>query len=97
MNNLICRLTYIKISEFEIKSEEVTSEKGVTYFARIDFKNGLWKIFNAKRRNCIKHGISSNKNVLRRVVRRELQKLGVRLEKEFKQSGYAKTRNKSLL
>jgi hypothetical protein len=29
--------------------------------------------------------------VLRRVVRRELQKLGVKLEKEFKDSGYKKT------
>ena len=86
------RINYSRIEENVIESEELTSVKGVSYFARIDYEKGLWQIFNAKRRNCIKSGKSHNKNVLRRMARRELQKLGVRLEKEFKQSGYAKTK-----
>ena len=88
------RLKYTKLSEDVIESKEVISSKGVSYFARISYNKGLWQIFNAKRRNVIKEGLSPNKNVLRRMVRRELQKLGVKLEKEFKPSGYAKTRNR---
>jgi hypothetical protein len=87
------RINYSKIDENVIESERLTSVKGVSYFARIDYEKGLWQIFNVKRRNCIKSGLSTNKNVLRRMVRRELQKLGVKLEKEFKVSGYAKTRD----
>jgi hypothetical protein len=87
------RINYKKLSENVIQSKELTSVKGVGYFVRIDFEKGLWQIFNAKRRNCIKSGISDNKNVLRRAARRELQKLGVKLEKEFTEKGYAKTRS----
>lgn len=83
------RIKYSKIDENVIESEKLTSIKGVSYFVRIDYKNGLWQIFNVKRRNCIKSGKSLNRNVLRRAVRRELQKLEVKLEKEFKKSGYA--------
>jgi hypothetical protein len=86
------RINYKKVSESIIQSKELTSNKGVGYFVRIDYEKGLWQIFNAKRRNCIKSGTSDNKNVLRRAARRELQKLGVRLEKEFTEKGYAKTR-----
>lgn len=86
------RINYKRISESIIQSKEVVSVKGATYFVRIDYSKGLWQIFNAKRRNCIKSGTSDNKNVLRRAARRELQKLGVRLEKEFTEKGYAKTR-----
>jgi hypothetical protein len=86
------RINYRKVSESIIQSKELTSNKGVGYFVRIDYEKGLWQIFNAKRRNCIKSGTSENKNVLRRAARRELQKLGVRLEKEFTEKGYAKTR-----
>lgn len=85
------RIHYKKISENIIESKELVSIKGASYFVRIDFEKGLWQIFNTKRRNCIKSGTSDNKNVLRRAARRELQKLGVRLEKEFSQKGYAKT------
>lgn len=88
------RINYKKLSENVIQSKELTSVKGVGYFVRIDFEKGLWQIFNAKRRNCIKSGISDNKNVLRRAARRELQKLGVKLEKEFTEKGYAKTRSR---
>lgn len=91
------RLTYIKLKNGDLKSKEVTSKKGVTFFVRISYLEGSWKIFHAKRRNCVKQGFSKNKNVLRRVVRRELQKLGVKLEKEFKKSGYAKTKSGKLL
>lgn len=87
------RINYSEIEKNIIESERLTSVKGVSYFARIDYEKGLWQIFNANRRNCIKSGKSQNKNVLRRMVRRELQRLGVRLEKEFKVSGYAKTRS----
>jgi hypothetical protein len=87
------RISYSKIEENVIESERLVSAKGTSYFARIDYEKGLWQIFNAKRRNCIKSGESLNKNVLRRMVRRELQKLGVKLEKEFKESGYAKTQS----
>lgn len=87
------RINYKKVSESIIQSKELTSIKGVGYFVRIDFEKGLWQIFNAKRRNCIKSGTSDNKNVLRRAARRELQKLGVKLEKEFTEKGYAKTRS----
>lgn len=87
------RLHYTKINENEIKSNVVTSEKGVTYYVRINYEKGLWQIFNAKRRNVIKQGFSVNKNVLRRAVRRELIKLDVKLLKEFKKnSGYATTK-----
>jgi hypothetical protein len=86
------RINYKKLSESVIQSKELTSHKGVGYFVRIDYKKGLWQIFNAKRRNCIKSGTSENKNVLRRAARRELQKLGVKLEKEFTEKGYAKTK-----
>lgn len=85
------RINYKRVSENVIESREVVSVKGATYFVRIDYSKGLWQIFNAKRRNCIKSGTSDNKNVLRRAARRELQKLGVKLEKEFTQKGYAKT------
>ena len=85
------RIHYKKISENVIESKELVSAKGVIYFVRIDYEKGLWQIFNAKRRNCIKSGTSDNKNVLRRAARRELQKLGVKLEKEFTVKGYAKT------
>lgn len=85
------RIHYKKISENIIESKELVSIKGASYFVRIDFEKGLWQIFNTKRRNCIKSGTSDNKNVLRRAARRELQKLGVKLEKEFTQKGYAKT------
>lgn len=85
------RINYKRISESIIQSKEVVSVKGATYFVRIDYSKGLWQIFNAKRRNCIKSGTSDNKNVLRRAARRELQKLGVKLEKEFTRKGYAKT------
>ena len=87
------RINYRKVSESVIQSKELTSNKGVGYFVRIDYSKGLWQIFNAKRRNCIKSGISENKNVLRRAARRELQKLGVKLEKEFTEKGYAKTKS----
>jgi hypothetical protein len=86
------RINYKKVSESVIQSKELVSVKGASYFVRIDFEKGLWQIFNAKRRNCIKSGISDNKNVLRRAARRELQKLGVKLEKEFTEKGYAKTK-----
>lgn len=85
------RISYKRISESVIESKELVSVKGASYFVRIDYEKGLWQIFNAKRRNCIKSGTSDNKNVLRRAARRELQKLGVKLEKEFTQKGYAKT------
>lgn len=85
------RISYKRISESIIESRELVSVKGTSYFVRIDYEKGLWQIFNAKRRNCIKSGTSDNKNVLRRAARRELQKLGVKLEKEFTQKGYAKT------
>ena len=85
------RINYKRISESIIQSKEVVSVKGATYFVRIDYSKGLWQIFNAKRRNCIKSGTSDNKNVLRRAARRELQKLGVKLEKEFTKKGYAVT------
>lgn len=88
------RINYKKVSESVIQSKELTSVKGVGYFVRIDFEKSLWQIFNAKRRNCIKSGTSDNKNVLRRAARRELQKLGVKLEKEFTEKGYAKTRSR---
>jgi hypothetical protein len=88
------RINYRKVSESIIQSKELTSNKGVGYFVRIDYSKGLWQIFNAKRRNCIKSGTSDNKNVLRRAARRELQKLGVKLEKEFTEKGYAKTRSR---
>jgi hypothetical protein len=88
------RINYRKVSESVIQSKELTSNKGVGYFVRIDYDKGLWQIFNAKRRNCIKSGTSENKNVLRRAARRELQKLGVKLEKEFTEKGYSKTRSR---
>ena len=88
---MICRIKYSKLKSGELQSVEIQSTSGASYFARINFDKGLWQIFNAKRRNVIREGFSPNKNVLRRMVRRELQKLGVRLEKEFKPSGYAKT------
>ena len=87
------RINYKKVNESVIQSKELVSVKGASYFVRIDYEKGLWQIFNAKRRNCIKSGTSDNKNVLRRAARRELQKLGVRLEKEFTEKGYAKTRS----
>jgi len=89
---LNCRIKYNKLKSGELESGELTSIKGTIYFARIDFIQGCWKIFNAKRRNVIKEGYSQNKNVLRRMVRRELQKLGVKLEKEFTEKGYSKTK-----
>jgi hypothetical protein len=94
---LNCRIKYNKLKSGELESGELTSIKGTVYFARIDFIRGCWKILNAKRRNVIKEGYSQNKNVLRRMVRRELQKLGVKLEKEFKESGYSKTKSRKLL
>jgi hypothetical protein len=89
---LASRIQYTKISCEELQSDIIESSSGASYYARIDFKSGSYKIINAKRRNVIKEGFSKNRNVLRRMVRRELQKLGVKLEKEFKKSGYATTK-----
>ena len=86
------RIKYTKLSDNIIQSQELISTNGVSYFARINYAIGEWYIFNAKRRNCIKTGNSLNRNVLRRMVRRELQRLGVKIIREFKQSGYAKTK-----
>ena len=94
---LTCRINYTKLKSGELKSKELISEKGVSYFAIINLESGNWKIFNSNRRNIIREGFSKNSNVLRRMVRRELQKLGVKLEKEFKESGYAKTKSGRLL
>jgi hypothetical protein len=90
---LICRIKYNKLKSGELQSDEIISCSGVSYYAKFDFESGCWRIFNAKRRNVIKEGFSKNRNVLRRMVRRELQKLGVKLEKEFKKSGYATTKS----
>lgn len=92
---MICRIKYNRLKTGELQSNEVQSSSGACYFAKIDFIKGHWRIFNVKRRNVIKEGFSKNKNVLRRMVRRELQRLGVKLEKEFKQSGYAKKRKEA--
>lgn len=89
---MICRIKYVKLKSGELQSDVVQASSGVFYYAKIDFNLGYWKILNAKRRNIIKEGYSNNKNVLRRMIRRELQKLGVKFEKEFKESGYAKTK-----
>ena len=86
------RIKYTKLSETVLRSNEVMSTRGVTYFAKINYENGSWCIINVKRRNVIKEGFSKNKNVLRRMVRRELQRLGVKLGREFKKSGFAKTK-----
>jgi len=94
---LTCRIKYTKLKSGELQSDSVTSSSGASYYAKIDFGNGHWRILNAKRRNVIKEGYATNRNVLRRVVRRELQKLGVKLEKEFKKSGYAKTKSRESL
>jgi hypothetical protein len=88
---MTCRLHY-NLERDILVSEEVTTREGVTYIAKISYDLGWWKIFNAKRRNCIKQGQSKNKNVLRRSVRRELIKLGVELETEFSKKGFAITR-----
>lgn len=85
------RLHY-ELKNGELVSCVVSNDKGVEYFAKISYERGEWRIFNAKRRNCIKQGFAKNKNVLRRAVRRELIKLGVRLEQEFTKKGYAVTR-----
>lgn len=90
---MICRIKYNKLKSGELQSDEIESSSGALYYAKIDFVKGHWRIFNAKRRNVIKEGFSKNKNVLRRMVRRELQKLGVKLEKEFTEKGYAKTKS----
>lgn len=91
---MICRIKYSKLKSGELQSSEVQSTSGASYFARISFENGSWRIFNAKRRNVVKEGFSKNKNVLRRMVRRELQKLGVKFGREFKKSGFAKTKTR---
>jgi transposase len=94
---LTCRIKYNILKSGELQSDDIQSSSGASYYAKIDFVKGHWRIFNAKRRNVIKEGFSKNKNVLRRMVRRELQNLGVKLEKEFKESGYAKTKKRRIL
>lgn len=88
-----CRIKYSKLESGELQSGIIESSSGASYYAKINFESGCWRIFNVKRRNVIKEGFSKNRNVLRRMVRRELQKLGVKLEKEFKKSGYATTKS----
>jgi hypothetical protein len=89
---MICRIHYKQLSSGELKSLTIATPCGRMYYALLNYEKGFWKIVNAKRRIVVKQGLSNNKNVLRRSVRRELIKLGVKLEKEFKESGYAKTR-----
>jgi hypothetical protein len=92
---VICRLHYYAYGDNIIRCRDVTNTQGISYYAIIDYNEGTWKLLNSARRNVIKSGASKNKNVLRRMVRRELIGLGVRLEKEFKkESGYAKTSTK---
>ncbi len=88
--------TFLTRLSYELKNDELVSSivqnsDGTAYFAKISYVKGEWRIFNAKRRNCIKQGFAKNKNVLRQAVRRELIKLGVKFEKEFTKKGYAVT------
>ncbi len=91
------RIKYTKLKTGELQSDEIISSSGVSYYAKINFINGYGKILNFKRRNIIKEYFSTNRNVLRRMIRRELQKLGVKFEKEFKKSGYSKTKDRGIL
>jgi len=86
------RLKYTKQKDGSLKSSIVTTKKSVEYFATVCYTKCEWKVYNAKRRNVVRSGKSSNRNVLRRQVRRNLIELGVELEKEFTRKGYAKTR-----
>lgn len=85
------RIKYDKLDSGILKSRTLTAESGAEYFVTIDFEKGHWQVYNAKRRNVIKEGFNHNKNVLRRQARRALKELGVKLQNEFKPSGYAKT------
>lgn len=72
----------------------VYNDKGTGYYAKISYSEGWWRVFNASRREIIREGKSLNKNVLRRAVRRELIKLGVKFEFEFTKKGFAITKEK---
>lgn len=86
------RLKYKEISPGIFETSVLKNSSGAEYKAIINYVKSHWKIVNIKRRNVIKEGYSTNKNVLRRAVRRNLEFLGVKLEKEFKPSGYFKTK-----
>lgn len=83
------RISYTQQKDGSLKSSTVRTKKGVEYFATICYILGEWRIYNAKRRNVVRQGKASNRNVLRRVVRRNLIILGVEFEKEFGKKGYA--------
>jgi hypothetical protein len=87
------RIKYTKQKDGKLKSCLMVTKKNVAYFATICYLSGEWKIFNAKRRNVVRKGFSTNKNVIRGAVRREFIKLGVRLENESSKKGYAKTKS----
>lgn len=88
------RIQYAVQKDGSLKSSVLTSKKGIDYFATVRYDIGEWKIYNAKRRNVVYSGKSPNRNVLRRMVRRKLIELGVLLEKEFGEKGYAKTKSR---
>jgi hypothetical protein len=88
---VICRLSY-NLKDDILVSDAVETPSGVSYIAKISYSEGWWKIFNAKRRNCIRKGFAKNKNCLRRAVRRELINLGVKFEVESSKKGFAVTR-----
>lgn len=84
------RIQYKLQKDGSLKSEILSSKKGIDYYATVCYTKGEWRVLNAARRNVVRSGTSTNRNVLRRAVRRTLIELGVELEKEFTEKGYAK-------
>lgn len=70
--------------------------KNGTYFAVINKELGYWKIYNAKSRGILHQGTSNNWNVIRRRVRKEFVKLGVKLLYNPKKKNYHKENGKEL-
>jgi hypothetical protein len=87
----VIRIKYAKQKDGSLRTGIITSKKGIDYYATVCYTLGEGKVYNAKRRNVIFVCNSTNRNVLRRMVRRKLIELGVLLEKEFSEKGYAKT------
>jgi hypothetical protein len=84
------RISYAPQKDGTLRTGIISSKKGIDYYATLCYNSGEGKVYNAKRRNVIYVCNSSNRNVLRRLVRRKLIELGVLLEKEFSEKGYAK-------
>lgn len=83
------RISYPKVRKDGSKvSNVLTSKKGVEFRAIIHLEEGWYKIIRMANGSVELQGTCTNKNYLRRVVKKRLVELGVEFGHELKKSGH---------